>query len=58
MVKKKVCNYEYRGKCFKTKEDRRHYLTWNPIIKKARKDKAPKRTIKMMKDFQNHWVSK
>ncbi len=58
MVKKNSCKFKHKGKCFKTKFAKGRYVSWNPIIKKARKDKAPKNTVKMMKNFQKSWVGK
>jgi len=43
---------------FKTKEAKRKYDSWTPIIKKAKKDGAPKATIKMMERFQHSWIGK
>jgi len=43
---------------FKTKEAKEKYASWIPIIRKARKDGAPKTTIKMMERFQHSWIGK
>lgn len=58
MAELKRCKVKYKGKCFETKRDKEKYKSWDPIIKKAKKDKAPKSTIKMMKDFQKSWIEK
>lgn len=43
---------------FKTKEAKQKYNSWTAIIRKARKDGAPKTTIEMMVRFQRSWIGK
>ena len=50
--------YKVDGKFFRTKYAKIKYISWKPILKKAKKDKVPKTTIKMIKSFQRSWVGK
>lgn len=54
----KKCKFKYKGKCFKTKSAKSKYASWDPILKKAKRDRAPKSAIKMMRGFQKSWVGK
>lgn len=54
----KKCKFKIKGKCFKTKTAKQKYQSWDPIIKKAQRDKVPKSTLKMMKSFQKSWIGK
>ena len=56
MVKK--CKVKYRKKCFATKKAKNKYKSWDPIIRKAKTDKVPKSTMKMMRSFQKSWIGK
>jgi len=52
------CKVKYRKKCFATKKAKNKYKSWDPIIRKAKKDKVPKSTMKMIKSFQKSLVGK
>ena len=58
IIMAKKCKIKHKGKCFATKSAKNKYKSWDPIIKKAKKDKVPKSTMKMMKSFQRSWVGK
>jgi len=43
---------------FRTKEARKKYNSWTPIIKKAIRDGVPKSTIAKIIHFQKSWIGK
>ena len=43
---------------FKTKEAKKKYNSWTPIIKKAKKEDASKTAIEAMKRAQHSWIGK
>ena len=43
---------------FLTKEAKKKYNSWTPIIKRAKKEGVSKTAIDAMKRFQRSWVGK